>query len=321
MRVACLAALCGILLVRAPALLAQQPDFSKVEIRATTLGAGLYLLQGAGGNMTAFMGADGVLLVDDEFAPLADRIRASLQGLGAQRPVRFIVNTHYHYDHTGGDLPFAESGAIVIAQDAVRPRLASGGTAGNGGSVTREIKPVAGAALPTVTYDHELTLHLNGAEVRVVHYPAAHTDGDSIVYFPAAHVVAMGDIYVRYGFPFIDVNAGGSVQGMIRACEDVLRTVPADTRIVPGHGELASVDELREYLAMLTGTTAAVERALRSGKSLEQMQRSHLLGAWSARYSPPKAFIDTDAFTESLYYSLRHSAPRGKRGSAAPPRP
>jgi cyclase len=297
-------ALSAILLAIVPVLLAQQPDVSKVEIRTTPLTPSLYLLQGAGGNIAASVGPDGVLLVDDEFAALAARIRAALKAVGADKPVRFVINTHYHYDHTGGNLPFAQAGATLIAQDAVRTRLVSGGLAGNGGSISKQMQPVEPGALPVITFDHELTVHLNGEDIHAVHYPAAHTDGDSIVFFPKANVVHMGDIYVRYGFPFIDVNAGGSVQGMIRACEDVLKRVPADARIIPGHGQLSNVAELREYLRMLEDTTATVARALQAGRTLAQMKQQHLLGAWSARYSPPKAFVDTDAFTETLYYSL-----------------
>jgi len=325
----------GILLAAASVAAAQEQDFSKVEIRTTRLAEGLYVLQGAGGNMTASVGADGVLLVDSEYAALADKIRAALRGLGGggtggsaggsnsgggqpgssarrEAAVRYVINTHYHYDHTGANAAFAQDGATLIAQDNVRTRLKTGGTAGNGGSITREVPAVEATALPQVTFDHELTVHVNGDDVRAVHYPSAHTDGDSIVYFPQKGAVAMGDIYVRYGFPFIDINSGGSVQGMIAACEDVLRLVPADARVVPGHGDVAGVADLREYLQMLKDTTAAVAAALKTGKTLAQMKEQHILGAWSERYSPPKAFVDTDAFTETLYNSLRgHTARHG----------
>ena len=261
---------------------AQDQDFSKVEIRTTHLAGEVYLLEGAGGNITASVGADGVLLVDDEFAALTDKIRASLKAIGGtDKPVRFVINTHYHFDHTGGNLPFAQSGATLIAQDRLRARLLAGSTAGNGGSISREMKAVVPGALPQVTFDHELSVHLNGADIRVEHYPNAHTDGDSIVFFPKAGVVAMGDIYVRYGFPFIDLNGGGSIQGMIAACEDVLKAVPADAKIVPGHGELASIDDLRTYLKMLQDTTARVASALKAGKSLEQMKKERILGEWT----------------------------------------
>ena len=301
----------AILLVLGCVARAQEQDFSKVEIKTTQLADGLYLLQGAGGNMTAAVGADGVLLVDDEFAPLAEKIRAALKGLGGgDRPLRYVIDTHYHYDHTGGNKPFAEAGATVIAADQLRARLMSGGTAGNGGSISREMKPVEPGALPQITFDHALTVHMNGEDIRAVHYANAHTDGDSIVYFPKSHVVAMGDIYVRYGFPFIDINGGGTVQGMMTACSDVLRTAPADSKIVPGHGELAGVDDLRTYLKMLQDTSAAVDAAIKAGKSLAQIRQEHILGAWSERYSPPKAFVDTDAFTETLYNSLNRRVPR-----------
>ena len=305
-----------ILLAAATVAGAQEQDFSKVEIKTTQLGSNLYLLQGAGGNITASVGADGVLLVDDQFAPLADKIRAALKGLGADKPVRYVINTHYHFDHNGGNVPFAQGGATLIAQDNLRARLVSGGTAGNGGSIAHEMKPVEPGALPQVTFDHVLTVHLNGEDVRAVHYPNAHTDGDSIVYFAQANAVAMGDIYVRYGFPFIDINSGGTVQGMIAACEDVLRLARPDAKIVPGHGELSNVEELRTYLKMLQDTSAAVARALKAGETLAQMKQERILGAWSERYSPPKAFVDTDAFTETLYNSLRttrtahHGGPR-----------
>jgi cyclase len=283
---------------------AQEEDYSKVQIKSAALAANLYLLQGVGGNIAASVGPDGVLLVDDEFAGVADKIRASLQGLGADKPVRFVIDTHYHFDHTDGNLAFAQGGAVLISHDNLRVRLEHGGTIGNGGSISRESKPSPAGALPLVTYKDELTVHVNGIAVRVHHYPRAHTDGDSVVFFPAANVVHMGDIYVRYGFPFIDINGGGNVRGMIAACADVIRTMPAGAKVIPGHGDLASLDDLREYLKMLEDTTAVVQKALKAGRTLAQMKDDKILGAWSARYSPPKTFVDTDAFTESVYYSL-----------------
>jgi glyoxylase-like metal-dependent hydrolase (beta-lactamase superfamily II) len=172
------------------------------------------------------------------------------------------------------------------------------------------VKPVEPAALPTVTFDHELTVHLNGEDIRVVHYPHAHTDGDSIVYFPRGNTVAMGDIYRRPGFPFIDINGGGGIAGMIDACQAVLNTVPADARIIPGHGEPATVPDLRAYVKMLQDTRAAVAKAIKAGKTLAQMKQEHVLGAWSAQYSSPKAFIDADAFTDTLFNSLTAHAAR-----------
>jgi cyclase len=291
------------LVAAATAVPAQQEDYSKVQIKTTQLTPGLLLLQGSGGNMTASIGPDGVLLVDDEFGPLAEKIRAALRKAGADKPVRFVVDTHYHMDHTDGNAAFAEGGAVLISHDNLRSRLASGGTIGNGGSISLQVKPAMPSALPLITYQRELTVHLNGTTVRVRHYAHAHTDGDSVVFFPAENIVAMGDIYVRYGFPFIDTNGGGNVRGMIGACEDVLRNVGPGARIIPGHGEVASIDDLREYLKMLVDSTALVEKALKGHQSLAQMKQEKLLGAWSDRYSRG-GFVNTEAFTESLYNSL-----------------
>ena len=294
---------------------AQEQDFSKVEIKSAQLAEHLYLLQGAGGNITASVGSDGVLLVDAEYTALADKIRAALKSVGApERPVRFVIDTHYHYDHTDGNLAFAQGGAVIISAEEMRGRLATGGTIGKGASIAREMKAPDPAALPAVTFDHELTVHLNGEQVRAVHYPHAHTAGDTIVYFQNAKVVAMGDIFVRYGFPFIDLNGGGSVAGVIAACDAVLKTAPADARIIPGHGEPATTEDLRTYLQMLEDTSALVAKAMRKGETLAQMKQAHLLGAWSAQYSPAKAFVDTDAFTDTLFNSLSaHTARHGKR--------
>lgn len=314
MRLHC--AVACILLAAAGAARAQEQDFSQVEVKTVAIAEHLYVLQGAGGNVTAAVGPQGVLLVDDEYAALAERIRAALAAVGAKdQPVRFVIDTHYHFDHTGGNLPFAQGGATIIASDELRARLLTGGTIGNGATISRAMQATASAALPVLTFDHELTVHLNGEDIRAVHYPHAHTAGDTIVYFPAAHAVAMGDIFVRYGFPFIDLNGGGSVQGMIAACQAVLSELPADAHVIPGHGDPAGVAELRAYLKMLQDTSAVVAQALHAGKTLAQMKQEHLLAAWSAQYSPPKAFVDTEAFTDTVYNSLsahaaRHGRPR-----------
>jgi glyoxylase-like metal-dependent hydrolase (beta-lactamase superfamily II) len=306
----------ALLLTLSAAVSAQMQDLSKVEIQSKRLAANLYLLQGDGGNIVALSGPDGVLLVDDEFGALADKIRGTLKTLGAQTPVRFLINTHYHFDHTDGNLAFGQAGAIIIATDQVHARLVRGGLITNGGAIHNEMAPAAPAALPTITYSQQLSVHTDGETVRVHHYPDAHTDGDSVVFFLNAKVVHMGDIYVRYGFPFIDTNAGGNVRGMIAACEDVLRTAAPDTQIIPGHGEIATLADLREYTTMLKETSTRVRKALEAGESLAQMKQGNLLGAWSARYSPPKALIDTDAFTESLFKSLSSgTAPHGRSGN------
>jgi cyclase len=298
--------LLGSLLCAAAPCQAQDQDFGKVEVKATLVAGNIYLLQGSGGNIAASVGEDGIVLVDDEFAPLAPKIAAALKLLGiTDKPVRYVINTHYHFDHTGGNAPFAGEGSTVIAHDNVRSRMAAGGIGGNGGSVKMTVLPADKAALPVITFDHDVSVHLNGEDVRALHFPAGHTDGDAIIFFPKANVVHMGDDYVRYGFPFIDVDAGGSVAGMIRACEAVLAKLPADVKVIPGHGEVSSLAELRDYVAMLKSTSAAVAKALKAGSSLEQMKQRKLLAPWSQKYSGD--FISTDTFLETLYNSLSHN--------------
>jgi glyoxylase-like metal-dependent hydrolase (beta-lactamase superfamily II) len=282
---------------------AQEQDFSKVQIKVTKVSGNIYMLEGSGGNIAASVGDDGIVIVDDQYAPLADKIAAALKSIGVtDKPVRFVINTHYHGDHTGGNMPFATQGATVIAQDNVRKRLETGGKAGNGGSITMDVKPAEKGALPIITFDHDVTVHLNGEDIRALHFPAGHTDGDSVIFFPKANVVHMGDDYVRYGFPFIDVTAGGSVQGMIAACEKIIPMLPPDVKVIPGHGQLSNLDEVREYIQMLKGTTAAVEAALKKGSTLDQMKKDKILADWDKKYA--NKFVTQDVFIETLYNSL-----------------
>ncbi len=280
----------------------QQQDFSKVQIKATKVSGNIYMLEGAGGNIAASIGEDGIVIVDDQFAPLAEKIQASLKSLGiTDKPVRFVINTHYHGDHTGGNAPFANTGSTVIAQDNVRKRMASGGTAGNGGSIKMDVKPTEKEALPIITFEHDVTVHLNGEDIRALHFPAGHTDGDSIIFFPKNNVVHMGDDFVRYGFPFIDVSSGGSVQGMIAAMERATAQLPADVKVIPGHGQLSNLDDVRAFTTMLKETSSAVQKDLDAHKTLEQMKQEKILEPWK-KWSGD--FVKTDAFIETLYNSL-----------------
>ena len=280
----------------------QEPDWSKVQIKATKVSGNIYMLEGQGGNIAASVGEDGIVIVDDQFAPLADKIQAALKELKiTDKPVRFVINTHYHGDHTGGNVPFANSGSTVIAQDNVRKRLVSGGAAGNGGSVKMDVKPADKAALPIITFEHDVTVHLNGEDIRALHFPSGHTDGDSIIFFPKANVVHMGDDFVRYGFPFIDVTSGGSVQGMIDAMEKATAQLPADVKVIPGHGQLSNLDDVRAFTKMLKETSAVVQKALKDKKTLDQMKSEKILAPWE-KWSGQ--FISTDAFIETLYNSL-----------------
>ena len=280
----------------------QQPDWSKVQIKATKVAGNIYMLEGQGGNIAASVGEDGIVIVDDQFAPLAEKIQTVLKNLGiTDKPVRFVINTHYHGDHTGGNEPFSNAGSTVIAQDNVRKRLESGRTAGNGASIKMEVKPAPKAALPIITFEHDVTVHLNGEDIRALHYPSGHTDGDSIIFFPQNNVVHMGDDFVRYGFPFIDVASGGSVQGMIDAMEKATAQLPADVKVIPGHGALSNLDDVRVFVKMLKETSAVVQKAIDAHKTVDQMKQEKILAPWE-KFSG--GFINADAFIETLYNSL-----------------
>jgi cyclase len=278
---------------------AQHDDFSKVQIKVTKVAGSVYMLQGAGGNIGASVGEDGIVIVDDQYAPLAERIQQALKGI-ADKPVRFIINTHYHEDHTGGN-EFFQKQAPIIAQDNVRKRLEEGGNAGNGGSVKFEHKPATKGELPIITFDHDVTVHLNGEDIRALHFPAGHTDGDSVIYFPKSNVVHMGDDFITYGFPFIDIDSGGSIDGMIDGVEKAIAQLPADVKVIPGHGGVSNLDDVHAYVKMLKETRAAVQDGLNKKMTLDQMKEKKVLDPWK-KYSGD--FISEDAFLETLYNSL-----------------
>lgn len=274
-------------------------DFSKVEIQVSKVRGTVYMMKGAGGNIGFSVGDDGIVLVDDQFAPLAGKIRTALQEI-TDKPLRFVINTHYHFDHIDGNAVFQKE-APVIAHDNVRKRLESGGAPGNLGSVKQHMEPAAREALPILTFSRDVTLHLNGEEIHVLHSPGGHTDGDSLIFFPQSNVVHMGDDFVTYGFPFIDLAGGGSVEGMIAAAEYVIARLPPDVKVIPGHGALASLDEVREFVAMLKETRGRVEKAMQAGKELDELKREKILEAWK-NWSGD--FISSEAFIETLYNDL-----------------
>jgi cyclase len=274
----------------------QQPDFSKVEIKVTKVAGTVYMLQGYGGNIGVSVGEDGILIVDDQYAPLADKIKAALKGI-TDRPVKFVLNTHWHFDHTGGNPYFGET-APIIAHENVRKRLQSGG---NITFLKMEIPPASKAALPVVTFEDQVTIHVNGEDIRAIHFPKGHTDGDIVVFFPKSNVVHMGDDFFSGMFPFVDLESGGSVKGLIEDVAQIVPMLPPDVKVIPGHGPLATLDDLNKYEDMLRGTTAAVAAAMKQGKTLDQMKKENVL----ANYADwGKGFLKADQFTEILYNDL-----------------
>jgi cyclase len=282
---------------------AQAPDFSAVEVKASKVAGNVYVLTSSGGNIgatagniAASVGEDGVLMVDDQFAPLAPKIRAALKPF-SPKPVRFVINTHWHEDHTGGNAEFAET-ATILAHANVRKRLIAGSKTPlpafwRGQGVFSEFPPVAGKALPVITFEQEISLWFNGEEIRVIHPGIGHTDGDSVIWFTKSNVVHMGDDYFAGAFPFVDSANGGSVRGLIQSLDVILGQIPADAKIIPGHGPVTSVDELRKYRDMLAGTVAAVKKGLDASKTVEQMQREKILAPWA---DWGKGFIKQDLF-------------------------
>ena len=277
-----------------------QRDFSAVEITVTPVAGNIYMLQGAGGNIAASVGDDGIVIIDDQYAPLVPKIEAALRKI-SERPVRFVINTHWHGDHTGGNEQFGRA-ASIVAHSNVRKRLLSGSTVG-----TSKYPPAALSALPIVTFDHDVSLHFNGEEIRAVHYPNGHTDGDSVIWFTKSNVVHLGDNYFAGRFPFIDLDSGGSVRGLIAATKKAIEATKPDAKIIPGHGPLSNLAELREYLKMLQETSAVIERGIKAGKNLEALIADKPLAKWE-HYS--WQFVTSDRFVETLYLDLRSSRAR-----------
>jgi glyoxylase-like metal-dependent hydrolase (beta-lactamase superfamily II) len=298
---------------------AQSQDFSKVEVKAQKVAGNVHVLFGAGGNIAVSVGEDGLLIVDDQFAPLAPKIEEALRAL-SDKPLRFVLNTHWHGDHTGGNLHFGAK-APIVAHDNVRKRLAAGAHLKIGG-IERKVDPAPKGALPVLTYGRRVSVHFNGEEIRAVHFPSGHTDGDSVIWFRGSNVVHMGDDFFAGRFPLIDITSGGSIQGLIEGVEKVLGIIPDDVKVIPGHGPLSTKDDLRAYLGMLKDTSGAVQSAIAAGKSLEEMKKENLLGKWSDTWG--KGFIKPNLYIEMLYRSLSGTKsglgpmhPHGHRVTAA----
>lgn len=275
---------------------ASAQDFSKVEIKATKVAGNIYMLEGAGGNIGVSVGPDGILIVDDQFAPLADKIKAALKTLGEGK-LKFVLNTHWHGDHTGGNAVFSPD-APIIAHDNVRKRLS---TEQKSEFFKRTTPASPKEALPVITFDQSLSVHFNGEEIKVIHFPQGHTDGDSVIFFTNSNVVHMGDDFFAGRFPFVDLESGGTVQGLAKNVGDIIARLPADVKLIPGHGPLSTLDDLKRYHRMLTETTAIVQKKMATGKTVDQLKAEGLPDEWKEWGS---GFIKTDVWVETIYRSL-----------------
>ena len=277
---------------------AQQQDFSKVEVKVERIAPGVAVLFGAGGNVGLSYGEDGNIIVDDQFAPLTDKITAAVATLDAD-PIRFVINTHWHFDHTGGNENFGKRGAVILAHDNVRARMS---TEQFLAAMNRKVPASPKDALPVVTFADGVTLHLNGDTLHVIHVANAHTDGDSLVHWQKANVLHMGDTFFhRVSFPFVDMSSGGSIDGVIAAANRALQIAGSSTRIIPGHGPVATRAELVAYRDMLVDIRSKVAAGIRAKRTLAQIKAS----APAARYGMPSGFIKPDQFVEAVYNSLR----------------
>jgi glyoxylase-like metal-dependent hydrolase (beta-lactamase superfamily II) len=290
-------------LLVAPLPASAQQDYSKVDIRTETVTPGLAVLFGAGGNIAVSHGADGTILVDDQFAPLTPKIEAAIKAVGAE-PAKWLINTHWHGDHSGGNENFGKAGAMIMAHDHVRERMAAEQTV-RGNVVPASPKE----ALPVLTYHDGITLHLNGDTIKVMHAPHAHTDGDSILYWQSANVFHMGDLFFnKVSLPFIDLDSGGSAYGVLAAADRVLALADDKSVIIPGHGPLATRADLAAYRAMMADVIAAVESAKAAGKTQDEVTAMNVAG----KYAIKGGFMPTDGFVASVFNSEKpHSHGHG----------
>jgi glyoxylase-like metal-dependent hydrolase (beta-lactamase superfamily II) len=274
------------------------PDFSKVEIKTTSIGDNVYMLEGQGGNITVAVAKDGIIMVDSQFAPLHDKIKAAVAAISGQ-PVKYLINTHYHGDHTGGNERFAKDGATVVAEINVKNRLAAGTTNGLTGVKT---PPAPQGALPSKTYTNIFKIRLSGRVADLKHIANAHTDGDTYVWFKTANVLSTGDTFANGRYPNIDFANGGNIKGMIAAADAYLKLANAKTRIVPGHGPLADKAVLAEYRTMLITARDRMAKLVKEGKSEDEVVAAKPFADLDAKWAPTE--LASKNFIRVVYHSL-----------------
>ncbi len=281
-------------MVAAPAY-AQQPDFDEVEIRTEVVAPGVAVLFGQGGNIAVGFGEDGTIMIDDQFAPLSEKIEAAVAALGA-KPVKYLINTHWHFDHTGGNENFSKNGVTIFAHENVRVRMESGGTVAG-----REIPPASKDALPLVSYEQGITFNLNGDSIVVAQVGGGHTDGDSVVGWLDTNVVHMGDLYFNIpGYPFIDVDSGGNVYNLLGSLDLIIALIDEETVVIPGHGPVSNRAEMVAYRDMISTALSRLEVLFDEGKSLEEAIAAKPL----ADFDRGEGFVGADAFVTAIWRSM-----------------
>ena len=272
-------------------LYAQEPD--KVDIIPIQLTDQIYMIKGSGGNMGLLAGEEGLLLIDDQFAPLSEKIMKAINDNISERPINYLINTHWHGDHTGGNKNFAEAGAVILAHKNVYKRLAEGRKVQ---AFRPAIPPAPKEALPRITFTNEMNLHFNGEAIMIFHSHNGHTDGDAIIYFPQGNVIHMGDTYFQGRFPYIDLASGGSLAKLIQSINSSLILIDDSTQIIPGHGNVSNRAELLVYRDMIADMYQRVKQSVEAGLSLEEVQAANLTKGyedWSWGFITSEKFVKT----------------------------
>jgi len=281
-------------------VLAQQ-DFSQVQIKTTKIGGNFYTLEGSGGTIGVLAGPDGVLMVDAQFAPLSDKIVAAIKQISDGR-IRFLVNTHVHGDHTGGNENIGKLGATIMARENLRARLMKPAPLANG----QPGVPTAAVGLPMVTYDAPIVFHMNGEDVQLIPVPVAHTDGDTMVYFPNTNVIMTGDFYRSTGYPNIDRANGGTMNGMLAGFDAIIKLARADTKIIPGHGAIVDKTAVAAHKAMMEAVRDKVAPLVRQGKTQEEVVAAKPTAEFDSKVTGATP-MTADRFVGQLYQELKSS--------------
>ncbi len=276
-----------------------QQDFSEVQIETIPVAKGVYMLVGSGGNIGLSVGQDGAFLIDDQYAPLTDRILKAISAVTDQ-PIRFLVNTHWHMDHTGGNETIGKGGTLIVAHDNVRKRLEKGQFMK---VFNANIPPAPPKALPVITFADSVTFYWNNETLEVLHPKPAHTDGDAVIYFKNANVVHIGDLFFNGIYPFIDAGSGGSLEGVIAGVDEVLGRIDDNTKVIPGHGPLGNKPELKAYRDMLATVHERMIKLIKEGKNIDEIVAAKPTADYDAKWGA--GFLKPDQWVKIVYSTMQ----------------